>query len=334
MATTDFGSISQRTAAWATKEMLQHAEPILVLQKFCQTKPLPKNTSDSIKFRRPVPYAVSTTPLTEGVTPTAQALTYEDVPVTINQYGAVTEITDKVADLAEDPVLKDASMLSGEQAAETMEMITWGVMKGGTNVVYAEAADTSRADVEQVITIGRQRAVIRALKAQRARPITSMLDGSPKYATKPIEGGYIAFGHTDLENDLRELVGFTPVAEYGSRTPLCPEEIGSVENVRYILSPLLEPFVDAGGTPATNNVVSTTGTNADVYPIIVLAKDAMGCVPLKGANSMRPSVLNPGTPSKSDPLGQKGFVGWKAWFAAVRLNESWMVRLEVAAKAV
>jgi N4-gp56 family major capsid protein len=59
--------------------------------------------------------------------------------------------------------------------------------------------------------------------------------------------------------------------------------------------------------------------------------DAYGVVPLKGQSAMTPTVLNPGTPSKSDPLGQRGYVGWKTWFNAVRLNETWMSRLEVAA---
>lgn len=329
MAQTTYGSISQRTAAYAAKTMLVHAEPILVLQKFCQTKPLPKNTADNVKFRRPVPFTVSTTALTEGVTPTSQSLSYEDVSVSLAQYGAITEITDVVQDLAEDPVLKDASMLSGEQAAETLEMITWGVMKGGTNVFYADSV-AARVNVDNVISLNRQRAVIRALKAQRAKPINQMLSGSVNYDTSPIEGGIIAFAHTDLESDIRTIASFVPVSKYGTRQPLCAEEIGSIENVRYILSPLLVAFADAGALAATNTTYSTTGTQSDVYPVIYLAKDSMGCVPLKGAAAIKPSVLNPGTPSKSDPLGQRGFVGWKTYFAALRLNESFMARLEVA----
>src|SRR5690554_4255185 len=119
MAITTYGDISQRTAAHAAKDMLAHAEPILVLSKFGQSKPLPSNTAKTMKFRRPIPFAISTTPLSEGVTPTSQQMQYEDVTVTIKQYGAVVEISDHVNDLSEDPVLKDASMLCGEQAAET-----------------------------------------------------------------------------------------------------------------------------------------------------------------------------------------------------------------------
>ena len=332
MAQTGYGDISQRTAAYAAVEMLSHAEPILVLSKFGQNKPLPKNKADTVKFRRPVPFSPATTPLTEGVTPSSQQMAYEDVTVQLNQYGAYVEITDKVQDMAEDPVLKDSSMLCGEQAGETIEMITWGILKAGTNVQYANGA--ARGDVNSVIELGDLRAAVRTLKAQRGKAVTQMLAGSPNYATKPIEGGYIAFGHTDLEADIRGLTGFTPVAEYGSRQPLCPEEVGSVENVRIILSPLLEPFADAGGLAATNSTVSTTGTDSDVYPLVVIAKEAYGLVPLKGQNAIKPMVLNPGTPRGGDPLGQRGTVGWKTFFQASRLNETWMVRIECAVTAL
>lgn len=331
MATTTYGDISQRTAAYAAVEMLAHAEPILVLSKFGQNKPLPKNKADTVKFRRPVPFAVATAPLVEGVTPVAKQMSYQDVTVQIQQYGDVVEITDKVDDLSEDPVLKDASMLCGEQAAETIEMVTYGVLKGGTAVRYANNVG-GRTSVVATISLNDVRSVVRDLKGQRARPITSMLSGSPNYATKPIEGGFVAFCHTDCEADIRQLTGFTPTASYGSRQPLCPEELGSVENVRFIASPLLSSWADAGGAKGT--MKSTSGTSADVYPVIFIAKESYGLVPLKGEGAITPTVLNPGKPSKSDPLGQLGFVGWKTYFACVRLNEAWMKRLEIAVNAL
>lgn len=334
MAQTTYGSISQRTAAWAATEMLAHAEPILVLSKFGQSKPLPANKADTVKFRRPVPFTVSTAPLVEGATPTAQQMSYEDVTVQLQQYGAVTEITDKVDDLAEDPVLKDASMLSGEQAAETIEMVTYGAIKAGTNVFYNTVAITTRATVNGPITLARIRAVIRSLRANRGKPVTSMLAPSPGYATKAIEGGYIAFGHTDIEADIRGLTGFVPVASYGTRQPLCPEELGSVESTRFILTPLMVPFQAAGAAVGATGMIADDATNIDVYPLIFIAKEAYGLVPLKGANAITPSVLNPGVPSKSDPLGQIGFVGWKTYFAAKVLNENWLARIEVGATAL
>lgn len=326
MATTTYGSISQRTAAWAAAEMLAHAEPILVLSKFGQSKPMPKNKADTVKFRRPVPFNIPDTPLAEGVTPTAQQMQYEDVEVQLKQWGAWVEITDVVNDLAEDPVLSDASMLCGEQAAETVEVQTWGAIRAGTNVFYANGA--ARSAVNTKISLAKQRAITRALKAQRAKKVTSMVGGSPNYSTEPVDAAFIAFAHTDLEADIRDMVGFVPTEKYGSMKAL-PYEIGKVEDVRYVLSPVLDKFADAGG--AAGSMVSTTGTNADVYPVVYVAKESYGLVPLKGKNAVTPKVLNPDTPRGGDPLGQRGSVGWKTYFVAKVLNEAWLARLEVAA---
>lgn len=333
MATTAYGDISQRTAAWAATEMLAHAEPILVLSKFGQSKPLPKNKADTVKFRRPIPFALATTPLTEGVTPTAKQMQYEDVSVQIKQYGDVVEITDKVHDLAEDPVMSDANMLCGEQAAETIEILTWGVIRGGTNVFYADGA--SRAEVASPISTALQRAVTRALKAQRAKKVTSMVGSSPNYSTEPVDAAFICFGHTDMEADIRDMDGFTPTEKYGQMKAL-PYEVGKVEDVRYVLSPVLTYWADSGAAvgAAASGMKSTTGTDADVYPLVYIGKESYGLVPLKGAKAITPSVINPGTISKSDPLGQLGYVGWKTYFEAVILNESWMARAEVCATAL
>lgn len=329
MATTTYSGLSQRTNAFAAKEMLAHAEPILCLSKFGMTKPMPKNKANQVKFRRPVPLAVATTPLTEGAPPTAKAMTYEDVSVTLSQYGDIVEITDVVHDLAEDPVLKDSAMLCGEQAAETIETLMWGVLQGGTNVFYANGS--ARNAVNTAITLNKQRAITRALKAERCKKITSMLSSSVKYGTEAVDAAFIAFAHTDLESDIRDLVGFVPTEKYGSMKAL-PYEIGKVEDVRYILTPVLSSIENAGG--AVNGMVSAGGSSADIYPVVYAGKDAYGHVALKGANAMTPSIINPGTIDKSDPLGQKGVVGWKTYHKSFIANQAWMARLEVGATAI
>lgn len=87
-------------------------------------------------------------------------------------------------------------------------------------------------------------------------------------ATKPVEAVFVVVAHTDCDSDIRGLAGFKSVAEYGTRQPLCPEEIGSVEEFRFVLSPVLTSLPDAGG--AKGSMVSTGGTSADVYPMVVL----------------------------------------------------------------
>lgn len=331
MAFSTYGDISQRTAAYAMANMLRHVEPVLVLSKFGQTKPIPKNKAQTVKFRRPIPFTPALTPLAEGVTPTPHKITYEDVTVALKQWGDVVELTDVVQDLSEDPVLMDATTLAGEQAGATVEQVIYGVVKAGTSVYYANGAN--RAAVNTAPTLNKQRAVVRYLQKMKAKMFTRILAPSVQIGTSAIEAAYIAVTHTDMESDIRNMAGFVPVAKYGTRQPICDQEIGAVESVRYVLSPDLAPFPDAGGT-AGSSVVTTSGTAADVYPILYLGMEAYGCTPLKGKEAVTPTVINPGTIDKSDPLGQRGYVGWKTYFAAVRLNETWMCRLEAAATAL
>ena len=326
---TDSG-ISQRTNVYAEREMLKHAMPIMVLDKFGLSKRMPKNKGTVITFRRPIVFNPVSTPLAEGVTPSPTPFGYENVTATLRQYGMVVGITDVIADTHEDPVLNDATVQAGENIGRTIEQLTYGVLRAGTNVFYSNGAN--RAAVNTVITLGKQRAITRALKAQKAMKITQILSASPGYETRAIEAAYVAVAHTDLESDIRGLVGFTPVAEYGQRKPICAEEIGSVEDVRYILSSDLESFPNAGGTPGS--MVSAGGSAADVYPILYFGKEAYGTVALRDQGAVVPTIIPVGMKTKDDPLGQRGYVGWKTYFAAKILNEQWMARLEVAVTAL
>lgn len=327
MPTTTYSGLSQRTEAYAAANHLAHAEPCLVLSKFGMTKPVPKNKAQQVKFRRPIPLPLAITPLTEGSPPTSQAMQYEDVPVTLSQYGNVVEITDVVADMAEDPVLKDATELSGEQNGETIESLLWGILRAGTNVFYSNGS--ARNQVNTKISLSKQRAITRLLKAERAKKVTTMMSSTVKYGTEPVDAAFIGFAHTDLEADIRDLPGFTPTEKYGAAMKALPFEIGKVEDVRYLLTPVLESHTDAGGTKGT--MLSTTGTVADIYPVVYVGKDAYGHIALKGKEAVEMKIRQPGEIDSNDKLGQKGWVGWKTYWKGFIANEMWMCRLECAA---
>lgn len=331
---TAYGDISPRTAAYAAKELLTRANPLLVIERFAQTKPLPANATKSMTFRRYTALALATTPLTEGVTPSGQKLSKVDVTVTTQQYGDFVELTDVIADTHEDNVLKENMTLCGEQAANTLETVRYGVIKAGTN--YLLANGSARTDVNTAFTLNLQRKATNLLKRQNANRITSIVSASPKYSTEPVAPAFIGLCHVDVESTIRGLTGFTPVEKYGEAMAALPGEIGKVEDVRYIATTVFEPWADGGGTKAGSGttMISTSGTSADVYPVIILARDAYAVVPLKGKDSVVPMVLNPGTPRGGDQLGQRGSVGWKTWHAAVILNDAWMVRVECAVPAL
>lgn len=327
--TTRYGDITPRTAARVVRKMLDHQEPQLILSRMGRTEAQPLNSTDSVKFGRWIPFEVSTIPLAEGVTPPPDRMAREDISAQLKQYGRWTEITDWVDDTHEDPVFSGAGELMADLAVATNEQIIYAAIRGGTNVFYANGA--SRSAVNTVITLAKIRAVVRALKAQKAKKITKVLATGPNYGSKPVEAAYVAVAHTNLENDIRNLAGFTKVAEYANMRPISDAEIGSVEDVRFLLSADLDPFADAGG--AKGSMLSTSGTYADVYPILFFGQEFFAHVPLKGRNAMTPIVVNP-KPQGGDPLGQRGSVGFKFATTALILNELWGARLEVAVTAL
>lgn len=349
MATiTNYGDISPRVAAYAVSQLLKRGLPYLVIEKFGQTYPIPTNATKTAKFRRyfllgatggagdgnpaeafSTPLALN--PLVEGVTPTGKQLSNQDYTVTLVQYGDFLTITDVVLDTAEDQVLQQATEALGESAAQTIETIRFNILKAGLNVFWSNGG--ARSAVNTPINLAMQRRVTTALTRQNAKKITSIVKSTPDFRTEPVEASYVALIHPDCETDVRNMTGFIPTKQYGSTTAW-EMEIGAVEQVRYLTSTVFAPFPDAGGAYSGSGTAmrSTTGVNADVYPVLFLGRDAFGIVPLKGKDSLVPMVVNP-KPAPGDPLAQRGTVGWKAMTTAVILNDAWMARLEVAATA-
>lgn len=326
--TTKYGDISPRTAAYVAKDFLKRAVEEAILAMFGQTQPIPADSTQSIIWRRYE--ALDNTPkaLTEGVTPVSKKLTKTDITATLTQYGDWMELTDVVADTHEDPVLQQMVEVLSEQAPQMMEIVTYGVLKAGTNKFYTNGS--ARTDVNTPVSLTFQRKVTRALKRQLARPITKVLSPSVQYGTSPVAPAYIAITHTDVESDIRNMPGFIPVEQYSGMTPY-PMEVGKVENVRYLTTTLMSPYEDGGGTYNGSGVamLSTTGSAADVYPIMYIGRDAYATVPLRGKNAITPMVVNP-KPVNGDPLGQRGSVGWKTYHTAAILNDLWMAVGEVA----
>lgn len=331
MPITTYGDISPRTAAHAQKMMLERGVPILVLEKFGQGKPVPTRSSKVTKFRRYTALPNTPVALTEGVTPAGQTLTHEDVTAELEQFGDYVRWTDVVEDTHEDPVLQEASEVIGEQSAQMIEIMRYGKLKAGTSVFYANG--TARNQVNTSISTGLQRKVTRFLKGQNARKVTKVVSSTPSYGTSTVAPSFIGLVHSDLESDIRNMPGFTPCEKYGSMTPY-ETEIGKVEDVRYVYSTIFDSWIDAGGAKGSGDseMLSTGETSADVYPILFIAQDAYGIVPLKGKASVTPMIHNPKV-SDSDPLAQRGSVGWKSMQTAVILNDMWMCRVEVAATA-
>lgn len=341
----NYSTVPSRNLIMAEREMLKRAEPIKVISTFGMQKQVPQNKTDTVVFRRAVPIdaAANGAPvvnagdyiLAEGTTPGARTITYQDVTVTLQQYGILMKLSSKTELMYEDDVPGDMTALVGEHMGSIEEMITYGVVRGGTNVIYANGS--ARNAVNTAISLNKLRQAARVIESAHGKRVTEKLAPGPNFGTSAVHPAYLVFIHTDLEADVRNLPGFTPVVEYGSQKPVHDREIGAVEQFRFITSPYFRPFLQAGGTVTAGAFLSnggTAGTTADVYPMIVMAQEAWGTVALKGMSAIDVTYLPARQKTHANPLGQFGFVGATFHKNSVRLNDNWMVRIETAASGL
>lgn len=323
-------------------EMIAHAIPFEVLALGCTMKPMPKNMGDNISYRRRLPYGATTTNantinrwsvtaaahvLTEGVTPSAESVQYQDVNIQIQEYGCLYSYTNKAALLHEDDIPEDQKIETGERMGLVREMIRFGSMKACTNAYYS--GGTSRATVDQAVSLNLLRHIAKNLQANHAKMKNKVIAPSPMYETSAIDAGYLVFCHTDCEPDIRDLPGFVPVAKYGSQKAAINEhEVGSCERFRFLTSPELAPYADSGAAVGSTGLYSTTGSNIDVYPMIVVGDEGAFDIALRGESSVAPFHIPHTQRDKSDPMAQRGYVGANFWSAVLVANNGWMAVAE------
>jgi N4-gp56 family major capsid protein len=353
MAIQNYGTVASRNLIRAAQGMLEHAQPITVLGDFGTQREMPQNSTDTLVFRRTLPFGATTagttientsryvgTPditasnfvLAEGVTPNSNTISFQDVTVQLQQYGVLFKYSSKTEQLYEDDIPGEMVKLTGETLAEVMELVRYGVLKAGSTVIYANGS--SRAAVNTAISLNSIRKAARTLESNRARRVTSRLAPGVNFGTRAVQPAYVVFCHTDAVSDVRNLPGFTRVEEYGSFKPIHDREIGACEDFRFVSSPLLKSFLAAGASVGSSGMLSVGATSVDVYPFIVIGEDCWGQVALKGMSAIKPVVLKASQTNHANPLGQFGYVGASTWFATVRLNDAFMARIEAGVTAL
>lgn len=331
--------------------ILKAAEPRECLSRGGRQVRFDKNSSDTYVARRWVPYGATTSnpnvffsngtgdraaamvqanQTQEGVTSLPESIVPMDVTVVMQQFNCLYGFTDKTFNLYEDDVPQAMVDQIGTRVTLIKEMVNYGALKASTNQFYG-GTGTSRTTVNGKITLPLLRRIAKSLMANHAIEVTKVLKASPDYGTDAVSGGFIVYLSTDLESDVRDLPNFVPSEKYASGKPMA-NEIGKCERFRFVTSPDLIGYQDAATsvTASTYSLASTTGTNPDVYPFIVVADEAWSQVAVRGMDSLDPTWLPPGMKDKSDPQGQRGYAGTKWWQATMVENNGWMAVGNVA----
>ena len=305
--TTATSSLAPTIQTYYDKKLLERMIANFAHFQFGQKRPIPRMGGKTINFRKFASLAAATTPLTEGTTPTGSNITLTEITATVSQYGNFVEVSDVLDMVAIDPVLDEMADVLGEQAGDTLDVITRdALVAGGTNIQFA-AGRTSNATVTgaDTMNVTELRKAIRTLKRFNGKPMA--------------DGYYVAIVHPDTVFDLQGDSAWINASQYAGSGQIFSGEVGKLYGVRFIESTNAKKFAGAGAS------------SIDVYSTIIMGKDAYGIVDIAGSSAVSNIVKPHGSAGTADPLNQRATTGWKAWFTAKVLQQEAMVQIRHAA---
>lgn len=293
------------------RRLLERLLPELFFMKYGEKgMGMPKKAGDTASWRRWNSLAVSTTAITEGVTPDGVNLDVTKVSATVKQYGNWTKFSDFIDLVGLDPVLVEVSELMGENAGESIDTIIRDIISAGTNVMYAggKTARNLVAATDKITALDVLK-VRRTLKRNKVKPIT-LPDGSK---------GYIWFAHTDVITDLMQTQEWKDQNTYVDNKNRIEGVAGKMYGIYFIEADNAPKFAGAGAS------------SCDVFGNIVIGKGAYGVPDIEGSAKPEIIVHKAGSAGTADPLNQFNTVAWKACFTALILNQLCLVRYECSA---
>jgi len=321
MANTTTTQISHAVNNFYDRRMLQAARPKLLHTNWAQVRDIPQGNTNVIKFRRYSLLSAATTALTEGVTPTGSQLSVTDVTGTVAQYGDFVTTTDFLKLTSPDPWATEMTSVLGQQAGNTLDQLTRDVMVAGTTVQYASSA-TQRTEITSAMKLNKDEVqeAVKTLEGNNAEMITSMVNPSTGFNTTPLMPCYVGIISEKTHYDLKRTSGWVKRSEYPSQSGILPGEVGSLDDVRFVMTTNAKVFSSAGAG------------SIDVHATMILAANYYATTRIAGA-ALKNIVKPLGSAGTADPLDQRSTSGWKATFVAIRLNENFAVRIEHAVTA-
>lgn len=288
--------------------LLMTAFPSLIHTKFAQRRILPEKNGDTIVFRRYSKLDTVPIPLVDGRTPPGAPLSATDIKARVSFYGNFVTITNQVQLTVEDRTLNEASKLLSQNLAQTIDEVTRDVLASTTSVLQCSNGINGETPTE--LTKSDIDSATKILLGNDAEMISSVITGSTGLGTSPTRPAFWAFMDTDLLDDLEAVAGFQNTSNYASQQTVLDSEWGSTGNVRWMYS-------SAG---------SVSDAAIPVYNNIIVGKEAYAVVHLKSETGN--FYVEPlGSGGSSDPLHQRGSVGWDHPFVSRILNDSFMLNL-------
>jgi len=320
------GKLSANILAVYDRKLLKRAVDNQVFDRFGMAKYIPANSNTkeafAYRYKNILP---ATTPLAEYDGSNIKAenkITREEVKYSVGHYGDYIIYTDELDLYDLDTIQSSFLDILGDQASLTIDTIRRDVLRGGTNVVYADgAADRDAvANDKKTLTENDFKIMALKLKNQRGMKFNKVITGTTSIGTTPVRSAYFGIVSPEVTEDLRNLSGWKNVETYSDYSKAVEDEVGSIGDFRIIESYNNAPIPDQGDDEDTN-----------VYLSLFFAKDAYATVTLRGKGGIQTKVKPLGSAGSQDPLDQYGTIGWKAITGCAILNEAWLIRAESVA---
>lgn len=278
------------------KVFLERAEMALTYDVGAQKKNLPTNSGKTMYFNRFSPLTAATTALTEAAVPTAVDMTSTVVSAVVADYGSYTKVGTLFNMTSIDENLKEHAAVMGQNAGETLDTLLAAALSASNTEQLAGAKSNITAVAATDTLSGAEiRKAIRTLKKKKAKTF-----GNGMFK------GIIA---ASAAYDLRGNTEWLDASRYTDASNIKTGQLGKLYGVEFY---------------ETNNEVSTSST-VTVYHNFIVGANAYGMVNIANQPGHRIYVKTPGPQDTSNPVDSWSTVGWKATFAAVVLNSTWVV---------
>ena len=308
--TTTSAGLSAEMKEYYDRTLLERMTPNMPFLKYGQKRPIPKNAGKTISFRKFNSLEPATTPLTEGQPPVAKDLSVTEITASLKQYGDVVEVTDVLETTAIDPIITETVEIEGEQAGETLNIVTKNELLNTTSVYnVGGGVDEDAITANDVLTADDVLKVQTILKRSNIKPV------SGRY--------YLWFLSPEQAADIMRDPLWRDVSKYGNDAKNIEDgELGRLYSFKFIDTSMIDPIENASGV--------------EIHSGLAFGKNAYGITDVENGSKPK-TIIKPckdDDSDKSDPLNQKSTIGWKALFTPVRLNDLGLIRVNSAATPV
>jgi N4-gp56 family major capsid protein len=265
------GSNSQLSQAIQTiwsKEILFQAMPILRFEQFAVKKTeLGVAPGLRVNFLRYKNFAVDPTPLTEGVRMTTNALTAEQIAITVAEHGYAVAVSELLLNASFDDIMASASRLLGRHMAQYLDVQARDTLSAATSATFGYDRSGISGGAFTNYDEGTVGTSIGALDGNFKLTTGAIKDSALTLAGKNIPRigeTYVMFIHPKQSRDLRSNPEFIEVTKYAAPGNFMLGEIGRLYDTVFIETTQVKKLAASQSGYTTSSLVGAPSSQTSV----------------------------------------------------------------------